>query len=416
GDINTEFFNSDGMRRGGGPVVLAAPGDIQVGSITTGGEFEDTEVGGFVSLTAGQDIEVVTIDTSGFDGGDVTIRAGGTFRATGTFLSDDVDFDPSNDAINSGPGDGSTIPARQIPTSINATAFAGGATITIEHGGREFLVGPIFERDFDGRVVYVNDAGNVVTYLNAEGAINRDPEGRVVFTDADGNETLDATPLYAFLDVDELSDDVSYTAGAITSNQANAGAVTSFRDRPFLTDESVSLGDGRIQVLSNYTPPDIPGGETPGGETPGGETPGSETPGGETPGGETPGGETPGGETPGGEIPGGETPGGETPGGDSGVDRPRPNETLANDPCSANSLLAFQVSNDAILELDDSIVAELQTSRAGQNALCNQPEPSRPNPLRSPSQNEPQSQAVPNSGASDRPMELPQVDQPEVQI
>ena len=466
GDINTEFFSSDGMRRGGGPVVLAAPGDIQVGSITTGGEFEDTEVGGFVSLTAGQDIEVVTIDTSGFDGGDVTIRAGGTFRATGIFLSDDFDFDPSNDAINSGPGDGSTIPARQIPTSINATAFAGGATITIEHGGREFLVGPMFERDFDGRVVYVNDAGNVVTYLNAEGAINRDPEGRVVFTDADGNETLDATPLYAFLDVDELSDDVSYTAGAITSNQANAGAVTSFRDRPFLTDESVSLGDGRIQVLSNYTPPDIPGGETPGGETPGGETPGGETPGGEipgsetpgsetpggetpggeipggeipggetpggeTPGGETPGGETPGGETPGGEIPGGETPGsetpggetpggetpgGETPGGDSGVDRPRPNETLANDPCSANSLLAFQVSNDAILELDDSIVAELQTSRAGQNALCNQPEPSRSDRVRSPSQDESQPRAVPNPGESDRQIEPPQVDQPEVQI
>ncbi|TVQ17511.1 MAG: hypothetical protein EA367_17500, partial [Leptolyngbya sp. DLM2.Bin15] len=99
----------------------------------------------------------------------------------------------------------------------------------------------------------------------------------------------------------------------------------------------------------------------------------------------------------------------------AGSDRPSPNETLATDPCSANSLLAFQVSDDAILELDDSIVAELQTSRAGQDALCNQPEQSRPDRLRSPSQDEPQSQAVPHRVESDRPMEL-QVDQPEVQI
>ncbi len=256
GNITTTTSNENG-----GPVILSAPGNITTGAIRTGGDtptFRNKDTfGGFVSLSAGGNIEVKTINTSGGDGGDVTLAAGGLFRAVGTFLSTDVNFNPTNDDITTGPTGRTTVPAGNVPTSINATGGSqGGATISIRHGGSSLIVGPAFVRDTDGNIVFVDEDGNRVSYKDSNGNIVKDSDGLVVFTDINGNQlsSYGVSPLGQPLSVGDIPANASFTAGAITSNQSNEGLVVSFRDRPLIGNGTVVAGGGRISVTSSFTP------------------------------------------------------------------------------------------------------------------------------------------------------------------
>ena len=264
GTINT----SDPDGNGGGPVILSATGNITTGTITTGGDsdgFDNPDsFGGFVNLSAGGAIEVRTIDTSGGDGGDVTITAKGTFRATDTFLARDfVDGGSNTDQIQGEPALGALI-----PTSIHATGVSqGGANISIQHGGSSFTVGPEFQTDGDSNIIYR------LIERDADGTIVRDADGNVVLgeqvfpvTDASGNIDFGTFvnangDIFGSFEVIAPSTSItvndpnaSFTAGAITSNQENEGLVVSFRDRPLIGTEPVVAGDGRIQIASTFTP------------------------------------------------------------------------------------------------------------------------------------------------------------------
>ena len=233
---------------GGGPVILFATGNITTGAIKTGGDpFLNNidSLGGSVNLSADGNIEVETIDTSGSDGGDVTVAAGGVFRATGAFLEEDfVDLNSNTDDI-----EGQPVLGGKIPTSILATGFSeGGASINIEHGGSSFRIGPIFEEDAEGNVVFRDAEGNLVFF-------GRDEDGFIEFRDAEGNLVFDVTAQSNLVTLADVPPDASFTAGAITSNQENAGLVASFRDAP-LDVEPASVNQARIQINSTFTPTD----------------------------------------------------------------------------------------------------------------------------------------------------------------
>ncbi len=244
GNIDTSGEGFDG----GGPVILSATGNITTGTITTGGDPSSNNIdslGGSVNLSADGNIEVKTINTSGDDGGDITIAAGGVFRATGAFLEGDfVNFDSNTNDI-----EGQPVLGVQIPTSILATGPEGGGSINIEHGGSSFRVGPIFEEDAEGDVIFRDAQGNQV-FVGG-----RDDEGSIKFIDADGNRRYDVTAQSNPVRRRDVPPDGSFTAGAITSNQNNAGLVASFRDAP-LDTEPASVNEARIQITSTFTPTD----------------------------------------------------------------------------------------------------------------------------------------------------------------
>lgn len=255
---------------GGGPVILSAPGNITTGAIRTGGDtskFDNKDTfGGFVSLSAGGNIEVKTINTSGSDGGDVTIRAGGTFRATDILLVRDfVDGGSNIDQIQ-----GQAVLGAVVPTSIYATGVSqGGANISIQHGGSSFVVGPTFQTDANGNTLYRlierDGDGNILRDLNGNILLGEqvfpslDDDGSInygTFVNANG-DTFSNFEVFA-VSTPIIANDptVSFTAGAITSNQENEGLVVSFRDRPLIGNGTVVAGGGRISVTSSFLPSD----------------------------------------------------------------------------------------------------------------------------------------------------------------
>ncbi|MBD2014720.1 filamentous hemagglutinin N-terminal domain-containing protein [Microcoleus sp. FACHB-53] len=254
----------------GGSVILSAPGNIITGAITTGGDtskFDNKDTfGGFVSLSAGGNIEVKTINTSGSDGGDVTIRSGGTFRATDTLLVRDfVDGGSNIDQIQ-----GQAVLGAVVPTSIYATGVSqGGANISIQHGGSSFVVGPTFQTDANGNTLYR------LIERDGDGNILRDANGNIVlgeqifpsldddgfinygtFVNANGDTFSNFEVFAVSTPITANDPTVSFTAGAITSNQENEGLVVSFRDRPLIGNGTVVAGGGRISVTSSFLPSD----------------------------------------------------------------------------------------------------------------------------------------------------------------
>ncbi|MEM8810296.1 MAG: hypothetical protein AAGF01_30130, partial [Cyanobacteria bacterium P01_G01_bin.38] len=120
-----------------GPVILSAGGDIRTGDITTGGGAERSRFGGYVNLSAEGDIEVSTIDTTGRSGGDITLDAGETFRATGLIANN-----PLVSINASGRLDRSELPGTTVKLQDG-----GGGEITIQHRGQTFIVGPNLQAD-----------------------------------------------------------------------------------------------------------------------------------------------------------------------------------------------------------------------------------------------------------------------------
>ncbi|MGF1673088.1 MAG: beta strand repeat-containing protein, partial [Rivularia sp. (in: cyanobacteria)] len=239
GNINTAIGGA------GGSVTMSTTGNIKTGNIRTAGDKSDiTTVPGFVDLQAMGDIEVKTINTSGNDGGDINIIAGRLFRATDSFLQRDfVDGSTNVNGV-----DGEKV-LGEIPTSIYATGVSeGGATISIKHGGRSFIIGPKFERDANGNLVFRDNIGNLLPYTVDESGRVKDADNNI-FTNIVIGSPIDKENIPAF---------TSFTAGAITSNQENAGLVTSFRDSPLESSDSntFSVGGGKIQVT--FDPQAIP--------------------------------------------------------------------------------------------------------------------------------------------------------------
>ncbi|MCA1991475.1 MAG: filamentous hemagglutinin N-terminal domain-containing protein [Coleofasciculus sp. S288] len=286
GNINTAVIGDEGDVDAGGPVILSATGNIYTGAITTGGDTFEDAIFGSVNLSAGGNIDVETINTSGFDGGDVTITAGGVFRARGYFYAEDTDFDFSTgDDINSTSGLGSDFPVAFLPTSISATGTNfGGASIQIQQGGEAFIVGPLFEQDANGNVIFrlvQRDADDNVL-RNPDGSLvlgeqvffEIDPVTRdVVYRSADGTEVFssdEVAPQARSISANEVSSNTSFTAGGITSNQQNEGVVVSFRDRPLVNTGTFTAGNGRIRIVSTFTPDDGNGGTDNGGTDNGG--------------------------------------------------------------------------------------------------------------------------------------------------
>jgi filamentous hemagglutinin family protein len=243
----------------GGAVVLSAPGDVKAGAIRTRGDSIDPSVkpepliipGSVELISQNGNIEVQTINTSGPDGGNVTIDARGTFRAVGTFLSPDfVDMNTNANAIA-----GRQALGASLLTSIYTTGVgAGGGKVNIRQSGTSFTVGPRFETDAAGAVVYrqFSRVGEEVV-LGERVFPVRAANGKILFgqfVKADGT-TLERFNVIAVSNpvvADNL--DGSFTAGAITSNQENVGLVVSVRDRLFSTD----LGTGgRVNVT--FGPP-----------------------------------------------------------------------------------------------------------------------------------------------------------------
>ncbi|NJO30674.1 MAG: hypothetical protein HC874_26375 [Richelia sp. SL_2_1] len=242
GNINTAIGGQ------GGSVTMSTTGNIKIGNIRTAGDKSDiTTVPGFVDLQAMGDIEVKTINTSGSDGGDINIIAGRLFRATDSFLQ--PDFVDSN--TNANGVDGEKV-LGEIPTSIYATGVSqGGANISIKHGGRSFLIGPKFERDANGNLVFRDNIGNLLPYTVDESGRVRDADNNILTNIVIGTP-IDKANIPVF---------TSFTAGAITSNQENAGLVTSFRDSPLESRDTntFSVGGGRVQVT--FDPQAIPSDE-----------------------------------------------------------------------------------------------------------------------------------------------------------
>ena len=209
-------------------------------------------------------ISVRTINTSGSDGGDVTINAGGTFRAIGTFLAGDF-VDGSTNA-NSVAGR-AALGARLL-MSINATGVSsGGAKVQIRQGGTAFQVGSNFVVDNSGAVIYreftiaadgaIVLGDRVMPASRANGSINF---GSFVRANGDVVNRFNVIAVSKPLNITDPT--VSFTAGAITSNQENAGLVVSVRDRLFITDLAAG---GRIGItfgLPPIVPPVIPDSQT----------------------------------------------------------------------------------------------------------------------------------------------------------
>ncbi|MEO0769494.1 MAG: hypothetical protein AAFY72_08670, partial [Cyanobacteria bacterium J06649_4] len=281
----TRFEASDEMPSGGnitvgnidtnaGPVILSATGDITTGGIFTGGDdgsegeedFSYDSFGGYVDLSAGGNIEVSIIDTSGNNSGDVSVNAGGTFRATGTFLKDNNVFLDTGNNINI---EGvSVLALPSLLTSIDASGTNnGGATIDIQHGGSSLIVGPAFQRDDAGEIIYREfspesdpESGEPFIVLRERVFPTIDAEGNIIFENEAGEKFDDDDDVTAeFQPVSSDDPNVSFIAGAIRSNQNNENLVVSVRDKPIVGAGSVVVGNGRITVTSTLADEGDPG-------------------------------------------------------------------------------------------------------------------------------------------------------------
>jgi hypothetical protein len=257
----------------GGAVVLSAPGDVKAGAIKTRGDrnvpgAEPLLIPGFVELRSQNgSIEVQTINTAGSDGGDVTVDARGTFRAVGAFLSSDfVDSSTNADAVAGRQALGATLLTSIYTTGVDG----GGAKVNIRQGGTSFTVGPRFETDAGGAVVYrqFSRVGDGVT-LGEQVFPARAADGTILFgqfVNSSGTAVSRFDVIAVSAPVGAATLDGSFTAGAITSNQENRGLVVSVRDRPFTTDLETG---GRIKVT--FGPPIGGGGKADGGKADGGQ-------------------------------------------------------------------------------------------------------------------------------------------------
>ncbi|MEC4817082.1 MAG: hypothetical protein SAK29_28005, partial [Scytonema sp. PMC 1069.18] len=233
GDIDTSVGGP------GGSVTMSATGNINTGHIITAGN-DYNDLHGFVDLQATGNIEVKTISTNTNTSGDIKIIAGGLFRATDSFLVPD----------NSGPLDtGKNIQGEKvlgsIPTSIYATQLDDPITVSIQHGGRSFIIGPQSERDADGKLVFRDDNGNLLPYtVDALSGFVRD---------ADNNILTDGIVIGSPVNEANIGAFTSFTAGAITIRDTNSISMASFRDSTLESTNNTFYveKDDQIQITFN---------------------------------------------------------------------------------------------------------------------------------------------------------------------
>lgn len=281
GDTDTTFSSSGAPPLGGniivgnietenGPVILSALGNIRTGNISTDGDMlrgsiEDESFGGYVNLSADGNIQVETIDTSGSDGGDITINAGGTFRAVGAFLAEDFRIDGTREADSI---EGAQFINIYLLTSIDATGGSqGGANIDIQHSARTLTVGPVFQSDSNGEFIFrqvfrEEDSMNLLEDENGNVILGApvfpvDDNGSLVYRTDRTEADTEVSPVLA-ITMPFSSTEASFTAGAITVNQDNEGKTNSVRDNVSVGAGTIAIGN--INLSSNYEPDDNPGG------------------------------------------------------------------------------------------------------------------------------------------------------------
>ncbi|MEL6462343.1 MAG: hypothetical protein AAFQ91_29670, partial [Cyanobacteria bacterium J06621_15] len=199
-------------------VTISATGNINTGHIKTPTKSPQQMGKGLVDLLrATGDITVKTITSSGSNVANIKIEAGRLFRATEFFLKGGSGT-YSNDYY------GKEV-SGLIPTSIYTNGFP-ASSISIQHGGRNFIIGPKFE----------TDVTNTDVRLEGEEAIG--------------------TPISE----DNIDEFTSFTAGAITFVGNNGGPMSSFRDSALDSNDSetTSVGSdsqifGEIKITSKST-------------------------------------------------------------------------------------------------------------------------------------------------------------------
>ncbi len=194
--------------------TISATGNINTGHIRTRDtDYYERENFEDLLLQATGDITVKTI-SSVHVRSNIKTNAGGLFRVTESFLRD---------------GSGSTSNSLSgkkinglIPTSISVSGFQ-GSIVSIQHGGRNFIIGPKFETDVTNTDVTLVDKEGIGTPLNEN-------------------------------NIDKFT---SFTAGAITYVGRNGGPMSSFRDSALDSNdnETISVGSdspefGEIQITS----------------------------------------------------------------------------------------------------------------------------------------------------------------------
>ncbi|MEL7243864.1 MAG: filamentous hemagglutinin N-terminal domain-containing protein [Cyanobacteria bacterium J06573_2] len=245
GDVNTVFGGP------GGSVTMSATGNINTGHIETAGTPYDVNIDatGFVDLQAPNgDIEVKMINTSsGGLSSDINIIAGGTFRATDYILINDWNAKFSaiskyNDANHSG-----KRVYGEIPTSIHTSTSGRTSTISIQHGGSDFIIGPTFRNANDNSILEENNHQPRLTGVGSPyPAFSEKPfvlERNIV-------STLDTTS-----GSDNITDSTSFTTGAITAKRNDGAGMSSFRDSSL--ENTTSIGGGykmhKIDII--FDPP-----------------------------------------------------------------------------------------------------------------------------------------------------------------
>ena len=235
-----------------GPVILSATGNIKTGNISTNNyNFNGLSLAGLVALRAGGNIEVSTISTSGDRGGDITIKAGGVFRATETF-NESQNLRRSSDYVLE---DGKVVGL--IPTSISARGAMGnrglgeGAKINVEYGKGSFIAGPKFERDTQGQLVFRDFQGNQLPYTVDDTGRVRDEKGSPTYYKY--NSVIGSQPITK----ENAPADASFTAGAIMSNDSNTYHVTSLQDTNLSTTDfkTFTTVSDRIKITFSPSPP-----------------------------------------------------------------------------------------------------------------------------------------------------------------
>ncbi|MCT7952931.1 filamentous hemagglutinin N-terminal domain-containing protein, partial [Ancylothrix sp. C2] len=212
GNINTIALEPNPITnlRIGGPVILSAKGNINTSHIRMFADYNNDRYNpGFVNLSSiNGNITVSSINTSGRQGGDVTIKTPGLFRANDGFIySEFTSIRMSPDTIR-----GDFVKGNLFTSILTTGTSWGGGQIRIEHGGRTFIVGPIIESN--GEMIISNN--------------------RILETN--------------------ISSDSSFTVGAITANDNNGGFINSFRNIPLTTNDAV--GNNKIQIT--FTTPLTP--------------------------------------------------------------------------------------------------------------------------------------------------------------
>jgi filamentous hemagglutinin family protein len=237
-----------------GPVILSATGNVKTGNISTDSYNYGygLSLAGLVALRAGGNIEVSTISTSGVRGGDITINAGGLFRATETFNESQNLRYTSDYVLEAG---GKVIGL--IPTSISARGAMGnsglgrGGKINVQYGKGSFIAGPKFERDTQGQLVFRDFQGNQLPYTVDDTRRVRDEKGSPIY--GRSNYVIGSQPITK----ENAPADASFTAGAIMSNDSNTYSVTSLQDTNLSTTDfkTFTTVSDRIKITFSPSPP-----------------------------------------------------------------------------------------------------------------------------------------------------------------